>query len=147
MNAQRHCQAHQDLFWHYLLEETIKAKAVETFYDEYFAVLDLTAEFYLETVKIVFQDFNLARNELTYRGKQIDMRSIHNTALMTVEGERDDICSVGQTRAAHDLCSSLEPSMRAHHLQADVGHYGVFSGRRWESQIYPAVREFIHSHL
>ncbi|GLS45219.1 polyhydroxyalkanoate depolymerase [Methylobacterium brachythecii] len=146
MNAQRHSQAHQDLFWHYVSGDADKARAVESFYDEYFAVLDLTAEFYLETVKTVFQDYTLARNALTYRGESIDMRAIQRTALMTVEGERDDICAVGQTMAAHDLCASLPPHMRSHHLQAGVGHYGVFSGRKWEAQTYPLVRNFIQSH-
>ena len=146
MNAKRHQDAHQDLFWHYVDGEGEKARAVETFYDEYFAVLDLTAEFYLETVRTVFQDYTLARNELTYRGERIDMGAIRRTALMTVEGERDDICAVGQTMAAHDLCSSLPPHMKSHHLQAGVGHYGVFSGRRWESQTYPLVRNFIAAH-
>ena len=146
MNAQRHIQAHTDLFWHYVKGDEVKAKVIETFYDEYFAVLDLTAEFYLETVKTVFQDHTLARNALTYRGNPIDMRAIRRTALMTVEGERDDICSVGQTMAAHDLCTGLPPHMRSHHLQAGVGHYGVFSGRRWEGQTYPLVRNFIQMH-
>ena len=146
MNAQRHGQAHADLFWHYVNDESAKAQAIEIFYDEYFAVLDLTAEFYIETVKTVFQDYTLAKNELTYRGDRIDMRAIRRTALMTVEGERDDICAVGQTMAAHDLCEGLAPHMRTHHLQTGVGHYGVFSGRRWESQTYPLVRNFIASH-
>ncbi len=146
MNAQRHAQAHQDLYWHYVQGDQQKARAVESFYDEYFAVLDLPAEFYIETVRTVFQDYTLAKNELTYRGNPIDMREIRKTALMTVEGERDDICAVGQTMAAHDLCSSLPPHMRTHHLQAGVGHYGVFSGRRWEGQTYPLVRNFIQSH-
>lgn len=146
MNAKRHGDAHSDLFWHYVDGEADKARAIETFYDEYFAVLDLTAEFYLETVKTVFQDYTLARNRLTYRGEHIDMGAIRRTALMTVEGERDDICAVGQTMAAHDLCSGLPPHMKSHHLQAGVGHYGVFSGRRWESQTYPLVRNFIAAH-
>ncbi len=136
MNAKRHQDAHANLFWNYVDGDAEKARAVETFYDEYFAVLDLTAEFYLETVKTVFQDYTLARNELTYRGERIDMGAIRRTALMTVEGERDDICAVGQTMAAHDLCSSLPPHMKSHHLQAGVGHYGVFSGRKWEGQTY-----------
>ena len=146
MNARRHSDAHADLFWHYVDGSADKAQAIETFYDEYFAVLDLTAEFYLETVKTVFQDYTLARNKLTYRGEPIDMGAIRRTALMTVEGERDDICAVGQTMAAHDLCTSLAPHMRTHHLQAGVGHYGVFSGRKWEGQTYPLVRNFIQSH-
>ncbi len=146
MNAKRHMQGHADLFWHFVNGEREKAAAIETFYDEYFAVLDLAADFYLETVKTVFQDYTLAKNELTWRGEAIDMRSVRKTALMTVEGERDDICAVGQTMAAHDLCSSLPPYMRTHHLQAGVGHYGVFAGKRWDTQIYPQVRNFIQSH-
>lgn len=146
MNAKRHQQSHADLFWHFANGETEKASQIETFYDEYFAVLDLAAEFYLETVQMVFQDYTLAKNELTYRGNPIDMRAIRHTALMTVEGERDDICAVGQTMAAHDLCTGLPPHMKSHHLQAGVGHYGVFTGRRWEGQTYPLVRNFIQSH-
>lgn len=146
MNAKRHAQQHADLFWHLAGDETAKAAAIEAFYDEYFAVLDLDAEFYLETVKTVFQDYTLAKNELTYRGDPIDMRAIRRTALMTVEGERDDICAAGQTMAAHDLCTGLAPHMKSHHLQAGVGHYGVFTGRRWEAQTYPLVRNFIQSH-
>ncbi|MEH3120146.1 MAG: polyhydroxyalkanoate depolymerase [Methylorubrum populi] len=146
MNARRHGDAHSDLFWHYMDGDADKAWAIETFYDEYFAVLDLTAEFYLETVKTVFQDYTLARNRLTYRGEPIDMGAIRRTALMTVEGERDDICAVGQTMAAHDLCSNLPGHMKSHHLQPGVGHYGVFSGRRWEAQTYPLVRNFIAAH-
>ncbi len=146
MNMKRHVQGHTDLFWHMANGEAEKAAVIENFYDEYFAVLDLAAEFYLETVQTVFQDYTLARNELTYRGTPIDLRAIKRSALMTVEGERDDICSVGQTMAAHDLCTSLPPHMKSHHLQAGVGHYGVFSGKRWEQQIYPQVRNFIAAH-
>ncbi len=143
MNAGRHMTGHSDLFWAYVDGETEKALQIATFYDEYFAILDLAAEFYLETVKTVFQDNDLANNRLTYRGRKLDMRAIKRTALMTVEGERDDICSVGQTVAAQDLCASLRPYMKRHHLQAGVGHYGVFSGRKWEAQVYPRVQNFI----
>ena len=143
MNAERHAKSHLDLYWHLVRGEHDKAQLVSTFYDEYFAVLDLAAEFYLETVKTVFQDAALARNELTFRGAKLDMRAIRRTALLTVEGERDDICSVGQTVAAHDLCTSLRPYMKRHHLQAGVGHYGVFSGRKWEGQVYPLVKNFV----
>ncbi len=150
MNAARHMHGHLDLYWHLAEGETAqearaKAAQIETFYDEYFAVLDLAAEFYLETVKTVFQDATLAQNKLTFRGAPIDTRAIRKTALMTVEGERDDICSVGQTVAAHDLCTSLKPFRKRHHLQAGVGHYGVFSGRKWEGQTYPLVRSFIQA--
>ncbi|WP_430914020.1 polyhydroxyalkanoate depolymerase [Methylobacterium sp. sgz302541] len=146
MNAKRHVQGHADLFWHLANGDTERAAAIESFYDEYFAVLDLPAEFYIETVRTVFQEYTLAKNELSYRGNRIDTRAVRRTALMTVEGERDDICAVGQTMAAHDLCSSLPPHMKSHHLQAGVGHYGVFSGRKWEAQTYPLVRNFIQSH-
>ncbi|WP_288587375.1 polyhydroxyalkanoate depolymerase [uncultured Methylobacterium sp.] len=145
MNAARHMHGHLDLYWHLADGEAAKAAQIETFYDEYFAVLDLPAEFYLETVKTVFQDATLARNRLTYRGAPIDTRAIRKTALMTVEGERDDICAVGQTVAAHDLCTGLKPFRKRHHLQAGVGHYGVFSGRKWEAQTYPLVRSFIQA--
>lgn len=143
MNSERHANAHIDLFWHLARGETIKALQIKTFYDEYFAVLDLAAEFYLETVQLVFQENRLARNELDYRGRRLDMRAIRRTALLTVEGERDDICSVGQTVAAQDLCSGLRPYMKRHHMQAGVGHYGVFSGRKWEGQVYPLLRNFV----
>jgi polyhydroxyalkanoate depolymerase len=143
MNAGRHVSSHSELFWNIVCNETDKAEQIRVFYDEYFAILDLAAEFYLETVKTVFQDNDLARNELKYRGRPLDMRTIRRTALMTVEGERDDICAVGQTMAAQDLCSGLKPYMKRHHLQAGVGHYGVFSGRKWETQVYPLVRNFI----
>jgi poly(3-hydroxybutyrate) depolymerase len=143
MNIDRHVKAHVDLYDHLVKGETEKAEAIKTFYDEYFAVLDLPAEFYLETVRDVFQEALLAKGELTFRGRRINPRAIRRTALLTIEGERDDICAVGQTAAAHDLCSGLRPYMKRHHMQAGVGHYGVFSGRRWETQIYPIVRNLM----
>ena len=145
MNADRHMKGHLDLYWHLVQGEAAKALQIKTFYDEYFAVLDLAAEFYLETVERVFQRNLLAQNQLPYRGRTLDMRAIRRTALMTVEGERDDICSVGQTVAAHELCTGLRPYMKRHHLQAGAGHYGVFSGRKWEGQVYPLVRNFIQA--
>jgi polyhydroxyalkanoate depolymerase len=120
-----------------------KAKITKAFYDEYFAVLDLTAEFYLETVAWVFQEARLANRQLTFRGEPVEPGAIRHTALLTVEGERDDICALGQTAAAHDLCRSIKPYMRRHHMQAGVGHYGVFSGKRWEEQVYPIVRNMV----
>lgn len=143
MNLQRHIDAHKELHEHLANGDVESAERIKTFYDEYFAVLDLAAEFYLETVKWVFQDALLAKGELKYKGETVDLRSIRKTALLTVEGERDDICSLGQTAVAHDLCTSLRPHMKRHHMQAGVGHYGVFSGRRWEGQIYPLVRNLI----
>jgi poly(3-hydroxybutyrate) depolymerase len=106
-------------------------------------VLDLTEEFYLETIDRIFQKAELAAGTFSYNGRIVDPSAIRHTALMTVEGGRDDICSLGQTAVAHELCSSLRPHLRRHHLQANVGHYGVFSGRRWENEIYPVVRNMI----
>jgi polyhydroxyalkanoate depolymerase len=143
MNVERHRKAHLDLYGHLAKGEIEKAQAIKDFYDEYFAVLDLTAEFYLETVAWVFQETRLAKGELTFRGERVDTKAIHRTMLLTVEGERDDICSIGQTAAAHELCSGLRPHLKRHHLQAGVGHYGVFAGRRWEAQVYPQVKNTI----
>jgi poly(3-hydroxybutyrate) depolymerase len=145
MNIDRHTKAHGSLYGHLARGERAEAQAIKNFYDEYFAVLDLPAEFFLETVDIVFQRALLARGELMHRGRKVDPRAIRHTALLTVEGERDDICGLGQTAAAHDLCSGLKPHMKRHHMQPGVGHYGVFSGRRWETQVYPILRNMILS--
>jgi poly(3-hydroxybutyrate) depolymerase len=144
MNLDRHRLAFRDLYRQLHLGEHEAAEATRRFYDEYFAVNDLPAEFYLETVAQVFQEFRLAKGELTVRGERVEPAAIRRTALFTVEGERDDICSIGQTVAAHDLCAGIRPYMKSHHVQVGVGHYGVFSGRRWQTQIYPRVREMIH---
>jgi polyhydroxyalkanoate depolymerase len=143
MNMDRHVTAHFDMFNHLAAGRTAEADAAKAFYDEYFAVLDLTAEFYLETVSRVFQEHLLPRGELVWRNRRVNPAAIRRTALFTVEGERDDICSVGQTVAAHDLCSGIFANRKRHHLQPGVGHYGVFSGRKWTSQIYPLVRNMI----
>ncbi|GLI20517.1 polyhydroxyalkanoate depolymerase [Xanthobacter flavus] len=143
MNLTRHIKAHLDLYNALAEGDEEKAETTKTFYDEYFAVLDLAAEFYLETVRYVFQEYRLPKGELTYRGRPIDFRAIRKTALLTVEGERDDICSIGQTMAAQDICSALRPHKKRHHMQAGVGHYGVFSGRKWASQVYPIVQNHI----
>ncbi|MEN3976087.1 polyhydroxyalkanoate depolymerase [Emcibacter sp. SYSU 3D8] len=143
MNMDRHVKAHTELFEHLVNGDVDKADATKTFYDEYFAVLDLPAEFYLETVQRVFQEARLAQGNLEWRGMKVDPSAIRRTSLLTVEGERDDICAVGQTMAAQDLCSKLRPYRKRHHMQPGVGHYGVFSGRRWQSQIYPLVRNMM----
>ena len=145
MNMDRHRKAHDDLYTHLVNGEVAEAEAIKSFYDEYFAILDLSADFYLQTVDVVFQRALLAKGEMTYRGRKVDPSVIRRTALLTVEGERDDICALGQTGVAHDLCPSIKPFMRRHHMQVGVGHYGVFSGRRWEGQIYPLVRNMILS--
>ncbi len=146
MNMDRHIKAHMELYENLAAGETEKAEATKTFYDEYFAVLDLSAEFYLETVQRVFQEYHLAEGRLVVHGQKVNPRAIRRTALLTVEGEKDDICSVGQTLAAHELCTGLKPYLRKHHLQPGVGHYGVFNGRRWNTQIYPLVRNLILAH-
>ncbi len=143
MNIERHVKAHHELYENLANGEKAKAAQTKAFYDEYFAVLDLTSEFYLETVRLVFQDHALPLGALTYQNCKIEPRAIRRTALFTVEGEKDDICAVGQTLAAHDLCSSLRPYRKRHHMQAGVGHYGVFSGRTWQQQIYPMVKNVI----
>jgi polyhydroxyalkanoate depolymerase len=145
MNPQRHIEAHKDLYARLVEGDEQEAGRIKHFYDEYFAVLDLAEEFYLETVAWVFQEMRLPIGRLTHRGKPVDPSAIRRTALLTVEGEKDDICSVGQTAAAHDLITRLRPHMRHHHLQSGVGHYGVFSGRRWKTQIYPTVKAVILS--
>jgi len=145
MNAQRHRKQFELLFQHLVDGEMQQAEAIRTFYDEYFAVNDLPAEFYLETVERVFQTYDLPRGVLDVGGRRVDPAAIRRTVLLTVEGERDDICSVGQTVAAQDLCTGIRPYLKTHHLQPGVGHYGVFSGSRWNQQIYPRVRETIHT--
>ncbi len=145
MNAERHSKAFVDLFQHRIDGDFEKADAIRDFYLEYFAIMDMTAEFYLDTIDQVFQRFLLAKGEMTYEGVRVEPRAIRKTFLLTVEGEKDDICSVGQTLAAQDLCSGLRPYMKTHHLQAGVGHYGVFNGRRWDAQVYPVVRNHIQA--
>ena len=143
MNIERHLKAHQELYENLARGEETKAAQTKAFYDEYFAVLDLTAEFYLETVKLVFQEHALPLGALTYEGVKVEPKAIKRTMLFTVEGEKDDICAVGQTLAAHDLCTSLRPYRKRHHMQAGVGHYGVFSGRTWQHQIFPMLKNVI----
>jgi poly(3-hydroxybutyrate) depolymerase len=145
MNLERHVKAHKDLYENLANGEFEKAAVIKSFYDEYFAVLDLTAEFYLETVELIFQQHALPLGELSWHGERVDPSAIRKTMLLTVEGERDDICAVGQTVAAHDLCNKLRPYLKRHHMQSGVGHYGVFSGKRWENQIYPIVKNVILS--
>ncbi len=143
MNIERHVKAHRELYENLRNGENEKARTTKAFYDEYFAVLDLTAEFYLETVRLVFQEHALPLGEMKWRGEKVEPRAIKRTMLLTIEGEKDDICAVGQTLAAHDLCSSLRPYLKRHHMQAGVGHYGVFSGKAWTNQIYPIVKNVI----
>lgn len=145
MNLERHRKSFQDMYRHLVDGEIEKADMIRVFYDEYLAVNDLPAEFYLETVRKVFQTYDLPRGKLSYKGRTVNPAAIRRTALLTVEGERDDICSVGQTVAAQDLCTGIRPYLKFHHVQVGVGHYGVFSGRKWAQQIYPRVRDVIHN--
>lgn len=143
MNLERHGAAHRELYQMLADGKEVEADRIKNFYEEYFAVLDMTEEFYIETVDKVFQRTLLAKGELTYRGRKVNPGAIRNTALLTVEGEKDDVCAVGQTAAAHTLCTGLRPHLKRHHLQPGVGHYGVFSGSKWEKQVYPQVRNMI----
>ncbi len=147
MNLDRHARAHLDQFRNLVRGDGDSIAAHRKFYDEYLAVMDLPAEFFLETVKKVFQDHDLPRGVLTFRDNLVEPAAIRRTALFTVEGELDDICAIGQTMAALDLCPGLKPSMKRHHLQTGVGHYGVFNGRRWANEIYPQVREHVQANL
>lgn len=145
MNVDRHLKAHAELYGYLAKGDVEKARVTKTFYDEYFAVMDLPAEFYLETVQKVFQEHLLPLGRLESRGRRVDPRAIRRTALFTVEGEKDDICAVGQTVAAQELCTGLRPYMRRHHVQIGAGHYGVFNGLRWQNEIYPQLRSVIHA--
>ena len=144
MNLERHIKQHIDLANHIAQGEKEKAEIIKNFYDEYFAVMDLSAEFYIETVRDVFQEHLLPQGKLMHRGRPVNPASIKRMGLMTVEGEKDDICSIGQTLAAQDLCTGVRTYRKVHHMQAGVGHYGVFSGRRWNNEIYPLLRDFVH---
>jgi poly(3-hydroxybutyrate) depolymerase len=143
MNMDRHIKSFVDLYRYLVEGDDDKAQATRKFYDEYFAVLDLPADFYLETVRTIFQEYALPLGQLKFQGRSVNPAAIRKTALLTVEGERDDICAIGQTVAAHDLCSGIRPYLKTHYMQLGVGHYGVFSGRKWMTGIYPVIRDMI----
>ncbi len=143
MNLDRHITAHFAQWRNLVGGDAASAEAHRRFYDEYGAVMDLPAEFYLETVQRVFQEHDLPEGRLTWHGQPVRPGLIRRTGLLTVEGERDDICAIGQTMAALDLCSGIRVNLKQNHLQTGVGHYGVFAGRRWAREIYPRVREMI----
>ncbi|WP_246317166.1 polyhydroxyalkanoate depolymerase [Hyphomicrobium methylovorum] len=143
MNLERHMNAHVDLFNNLVAGDCDSVKQHHAFYEEYLSVMDLSAEFYLQTVQIVFQEHLLPDKRLTHRGVPVDCGAISKTALFTVEGERDDICGLGQTEAAQDLCTSVPVDEKVHYVQPGVGHYGVFNGTRWRTEIQPRIREFI----
>lgn len=145
MNLERHMKAHSELFNNLVKGDCDSVKQHQTFYDEYLAVMDLTEEFYLQTVKTVFQDHALPDGKMTHRGELVDCSAIRRTAIITVEGEKDDICGLGQTRAALDLCTNVPADEKYHYVQPGVGHYGVFNGTRWRTEIQPRIREMIRT--
>ena len=143
MNPDRHATSHYDYFLDLIRGDEDSAESHRQFYDEYNAVLDMPAEYYLDTIKTVFQDFALMNGTWEVRGHWVRPQDITGTALLTIEGELDDISGSGQTKAAHDLCSGI-PAERSLHMDVEgAGHYGIFSGRRWREKVYPQVRDFI----
>jgi poly(3-hydroxybutyrate) depolymerase len=146
LNLDRHIQAHADLFKHLIEGDGDSAAAHRKFYDEYLSVSDLPAEFYLDCIEQVFQKFLLPKGEFRYQGELVKPQAITKTALLTLEGELDDISGVGQTEAAQHLCTGLPDKMRHHHMQKGVGHYGIFNGRKFREHVVPIIVDFIHKH-
>ncbi len=142
MNLDRHFNAHIDMFRHLVRGDGDSAEKHRAFYDEYMAVMDLTAAFYLQTVQKVFVDHDVPQGRFIHRGERVDLGAIRRTGLMTIEGENDDISGVGQTQAAQELCVNLPVSLKSHYLQPAVGHYGVFNGSRFRREIVPRIRDF-----
>jgi poly(3-hydroxybutyrate) depolymerase len=145
MNLDRHLGAHHDMFMHLVRGDGDSAQKHREFYDEYLAVMDLAAEFYLQTVETVFVKHALPKGEMMHRDTPVDPSRIRHTALLTIEGEKDDISGVGQTEAAHRLCVNIPAEKKAHYLQLGVGHYGVFNGSRFRSEIVPRISDFVLS--
>ncbi len=143
MNPDRHMNSHYDYFRDLIKGDDDNAEAHRQFYDEYNAVLDMPAEYYLDTIRTVFQDFALVKGTWVVKGQLVQPQDIKTTALLTIEGELDDISGAGQTRAAHELCSGVPPERRFHFDAEGAGHYGIFAGRRWRDVIYPQVKDFI----
>ncbi|KRD60702.1 polyhydroxyalkanoate depolymerase [Ensifer sp. ENS10] len=146
MNLDRHLIAHKEFFAHLVKNDGDAAEKHRDFYDEYLAVMDLTAEFYLQTVQVVFMQHALPKGEMMHRGKRVDTTAIKKVALLTVEGENDDISGVGQTKAAQTICTNIPDHMRMHYMQPDVGHYGVFNGSRFRREIAPRIVAFHREH-
>jgi len=146
MNLDRHMIAHKEFFLHLVKDDGDSALKHREFYDEYLAVMDLTAEFYLQTVQTVFIDHALPNGQMMHRDEKVEPAAISSVALMTIEGENDDISGVGQTEAAHRLCTRIPDHMREHYVQPKVGHYGVFNGSRFRSEIVPRIVDFIGRH-
>lgn len=145
MNLDRHIDAHKKLYEGLIAGDGDSIDGHRKFYDEYLSVLDLTAEYYLQTLEVVFQRFDLPNGTMMHRGRRVDLTKITQTALFTVEGEMDDISGIGQTQAAHDLCINIPANRQMDYVQEGVGHYGVFNGGRWRTEIQPRIRDFIRS--
>ena len=145
MNPDRHVEAHRRMFNHLIKGDEDSASAHRRFYDEYLAVMDVPASYYLQTVKSFFQKHELADGSLKVRGETVVPAAIERTALLTVEGELDDISAPGQTIAAHTICASIPSSRRGQYLQHGVGHYGIFNGKKWRSDILPRIKAFIEA--
>jgi len=146
MNLDRHLKAHKDLFYHLVRGDGDSAEKHREFYDEYLAVMDLTAEFYLQTVDTVFVRHLLPKGEMMHRGRKVDPTAIRRVPLMTIEGEKDDITGVGQCKAAHDLCVNIPEDAKEHFVCPKVGHYGIFNGSRFRAEIEPRIARFIRKH-
>jgi poly(3-hydroxybutyrate) depolymerase len=145
MNEKLHMDAHWRYFEDLVKDDGDGAAKHREFYDEYLSVLDMTEEFYLQTIDIVFQKYLLPKGELVHRGRLVDTKAISDIALMTVEGAHDDISGVGQTQAAHALCPNIPEEMKELYVHPDVGHYGVFNGSKFRRDIYPRIRDFIRA--
>jgi poly(3-hydroxybutyrate) depolymerase len=146
MNPDRHLSSHYDYFLDLVRGDDDSADSHRKFYDEYNAVLDMPAEYYLDTIKVVFQDFALVNGTWEVNGQLVRPQDIQSTSLLTIEGELDDISGAGQTKAAHDLCTGIPKERQFHYDVEGAGHYGIFSGRRWREKVYPVVRDFIANH-
>ncbi|MDZ7629272.1 MAG: polyhydroxyalkanoate depolymerase [Parvularculaceae bacterium] len=146
MNHDRHTNAHYDYYKNLVAGDGDSADKHRAFYDEYLSVLDLTEEFYLQTIREVFQEFSLAEGKFMHRGRRVKPEAITDVGLLTVEGENDDISGIGQTQAAHDLCANLPDRLKSDYIQPGVGHFGVFNGSRWRTEIQPRVAKFMRAH-
>ncbi|TIX48946.1 polyhydroxyalkanoate depolymerase [Alteraurantiacibacter aquimixticola] len=146
MNLESHMMSHYEMYKHLTVGDQESADATKKFYDEYLSVCDMTSEFYLQTIEHVFQEHSLPKGEFVHRGKAIDPDAIRDTALLAIEGERDDISGIGQTRAALDLAPHLSTEKKKYHLAPAVGHYGIFNGSKWRKQIAPVVEDWMRAH-
>ena len=143
MNLGSHLVSHWEMFKHLVVGDEESADSTRDFYAEYRSVADMAAEFYLQTIDVVFQRHLLPKGEMMHRGRKVDAAAITRTALLAIEGERDDISGLGQTKAALDLATKLKPAQKQYYMAKDVGHYGIFNGRKWREKIAPTVEKFI----